>query len=1012
MANEESAANQVQIHNYLQTIGHVGPLDINASWSNYQERLEFFFEANNVTDENKKRAMLLAQFGEAAYEILRSLVTPQTPKDFTYTQIINKLQGHFNPTPNEIVERFNFNRRIQKEDESIADFVADLRKLSKFCNFTELNKMLRDRIVCGVADEGLQKKLFSEPNLTFERALELAIAAEAARKNVEDVRNVAGNSISKISKNKNDQEVNPTKTFNPCYHCGEMHDGKNCKFKEAECHYCRKKGHIVKVCFKKKNENQGQRTQSNSKSVNCNAVEDECNFYILNAIHAVEEQEKIVANLKLNDIGVKMEVDSGAVCTIIKKQTWEKIRQGNEILQKSPLSLQTWTQQKIDILGETVVKVQYQQITKYLKAVVSEGGGWDLLGRNWFRELGISVQGVHHVDSKTQALQPNHLPLFQQYPTVFQEKLGMFVADPVKLELKEDAKPIFLKSRQVPFALKPAVERELEKLIQQEVMEPTDYSEWATPLVTQRKSDGKIRLCGDYRSTVNPALKKNSYPLPTITEMITLLTPATVFSTLDLSQAYQQVRVDDETAKILTLNTHRGLFKVKRLPFGASVCPGIFQRIMDSLLASIPGAKAYLDDIIVFGRNEDEHEANLRRVLDKLREAGLTLKKDKCKIRLKEIKFLGFLIGEQGVRPTEDRVKAIKHAPRPTNKEELQSFLGMVNFYNRFLKDKSTIIEPLNRLLEDKPWKWTAIHENSFSKLKELMSSEVILVHYDEAKELVLNCDASPYGIGVVLAHREGNVEKPIAYWSRTLGKHERNYAQIDREALAVVEGVQQFHQYVAGRKFTITTDHRPLLGLLSVKKPIPAVLSPRMLRWCLILSAYDYNLEYRKGKENGNADCLSRLPMTSDKDELTPPGDILLLESEKRPIPIEDIREYTTKDEILSKVRYWTWHQWPTTELPEEYKPFQRKKMEISVHKDCLLWGNRLIAPKVTRERFLELLHANHPGIVAMKACARSYVWWPNIDQDIENCVNQCKTCQIHANNPPKAPRQNIEKI
>ncbi len=766
------------------------------------------------------------------------------------------------------------------------------------------------------------------------------------------------------------------------------------------------------MCLEKKKANREQNVQITSKKKgkpkNCNLLEEEeCDLYTLYAIHAVGEQEKIIANVKLNGVLVKMEVDSGAVCSIIKRETWKKIRGNNIKLQKASLNLQTWTQQKIDILGETVIKVQYKTICKNLKVIVSASGGCDLLGRNWFKELGISVQGVCSIE-KPQEHESYHI-LLKKYSTVFQETLGMFRGEPIKLELNENASPVFLKSRQVPFALKPAVENELNKLINQGILEPTDYSEWATPLVTVRKSDGKLRLCGDYRSTVNPALKNNFYPLPTITEMLTLLTPATVFSTLDLSQAYQQIRVDKEASEILTINTHKGLFKVKRLPFGISIAPGLFQRIMDSLLASISGTKVYLDDIIVFGRNQEEHNDILERVLDKLRDAGLTLKKEKCKIGLKELKFLGYIIGEKGVRPSEHRVKAIK-APRPNNKEELQSFLGLVNYYNRFLKNKSNVVEPLHRLLDKKPWQWTKVHEAAFNNLKELMSSDLVLAHYDETKELILNCDASPYGIGVVLAQKENNMEKPIAYWSRTLGKCERNYAQIDK-ALAIVEGVKHFHQYVAGRKFYITTDHRPLLGLLSLKKPIPTILSPRMLRWCLTLSAYNYTLHYKKGKENSNADCLSRLPLSDNKDEKVPPGDILLLESNNRPLSVEEICKETSKDVILSKVRYWTWHQWPNTELSEEFKPYQRKKTEISVHKDCLLWGNRVIAPEVTRKTFLSLLHANHPGIVAMKSCARSYVWWPNIDKDIEDCVNHCSKCQMSANSPPKAPNQTFTK-
>lgn len=993
----------VQVHQvHGPVIGHLGPFDVSTSWSNYQERLEFFFEANDIVDVGKKRAILLTQFGASAYEVLRSLVTPQGPKDFTYEQLVVKLKNHFNPKPNEIIERFNFNKRTQKKGESIADFVADLRKLSKFCNFTELNNMLRDRVVCGATDEDLQKKLFAEPNLTFDRAYELALAAETAQKNVEEVRITTEYAVAAVGQRK--EESN----HNPCYHCGKKHDGKTCRFKDVTCNYCGKKGHIKAACFKKKNEEKERNAERRSgKSKNCNqVVEDDCDLYTLNLIHAVQERKKMLANVKLNGVLVQMEVDSGAVCSIIRRQTWEKIKKENNVIRTATLRLQTWTQENISIMGEATVEVRYNQIQKYLRVVISNGGGCDLLGRDWFEDLGISVHGVFGIDGRNTPMN-----LYEQFPNVFGGKLGQFRGKAIKLELNEGTTPIFLKYRQVPFALKPAVEKELDKLVQQGVLESTEYSEWATPLVPIRKSDGQIRLCGDYRSTVNKAIKKNSYPLPTITEMITLTDPSTIFSKIDLSQAYQQLHVDDETAKVLTVNTHRGLFRVKRLPFGINAAPGLFQKFMEMLLVGIPGVKIYLDDVMIRAKNKKEHDDRLLCVLERLERAGLTVKKEKCEIGKSEITFLGYRLTAEGVRPTEERIKAIKDAPRPTNRQELQSFLGMINFYNRFLKDKAAKAEPLHRLLDkESAWQWNDQHERAFVELKGLLRSKVVLTHYDESKLLVISCDSSPYGVGAILSHRENGIEKPIAYWSRTLNKSQRNYAQIDKEALAIVEGVKHFHQFVAGRKFIITTDHQPLLGLFNPKKPIPVIVSPRMLRWCLTLSAYDYEVEFRKGTENANADCLSRLPQQQESDEMASLGDILLLESNNRPIPIEEIQKLTSQDKILRDVRYWTWHQWPNAELEEEYKPYHRRKSEISVYKNCLLWGNRLIAPEETRGIFMKLLHANHPGVVAMKACARSYVWWPNIDQEIENCVATCQTCQIHQNNPAKAPRQRLE--
>ncbi|KAG8195641.1 hypothetical protein JTE90_004977 [Oedothorax gibbosus] len=296
--------------------------------------------------------------------------------------------------------------------------------------------------------------------------------------------------------------------------------------------------------------------------------------------------------------------------------------------------------------------------------------------------------------------------------------------------------------------------------------------EWATPVVPVVKRDGSIRLCGDYRCTVNKSVKPYTYPLPTVNEVLSTVAGGKVFSKLDLSQAYLQLPVDDATSRLLTLNTHKGLFRVKRLPFG------------------IP---------------------------------------------------------------------------------------GLLNFYGSFLKRRSDILEPLHKLLQkDVPWEWTAEHEEAYKASKGLLTTDDLLVHYDEKLPLILTSDASSYGLGSVLSHLLPNgKEAPVAYYSRTMTKTERNYSQTDKEALAILAGVKKFHSYLLGRRFRIVTDHRPLLGIFNSTKPIPQMISPRVLRWSLSLQAYDYELEYRKGKDIANADALSRLPVSTPEFDVPQPADI-----------------------------------------------------------------------------------------------------------------------------------------
>lgn len=469
-----------------------------------------------------------------------------------------------------------------------------------------------------------------------------------------------------------------------------------------------------------------------------------------------------------------------------------------------------------------------------------------------------------------------------------------------------DTQPQFRKCRPVPFAMKQAVRRELDKLEEQGILERVQSSSWATPVVIVRKKDGSLRVCGDYRCTVNPALRTSAYPLPTVQELLATLRGGRLFSKIDLTQAYQQLRLDDATAEVLTLTTINGLYKVRRLPFGVAVAPLIFQRFMDNLLAGLDGVCVYLDDILITAATEEQHNERLRSVLQRLRGAGLRAKREKCFFHRQEVEFLGYKVDAQGIHPTEEKTRAIVDAPEPTSKGELQAFLGLISFYSMFLKDRATVAESLHRLLDkNAKWSWGQEERQAFQDLKNVLLSNTVLAHYDESKPLILSCDASPYGVGAVLSQpTDHGQEAPVAFASRTLGSAERNYSQLDKEGLAVVFGVSYFHRYIAGREVTIVTDHKPLLGIMGSTKLIPATLSPRMLRWCLLLSAYDYRLVFRPGHQHNNADALSRLPLSSTVDEPGAPADVLLLEAIKcPPLTARNIARWTEADATLRRV-------------------------------------------------------------------------------------------------------------
>ena len=290
--------------------------------------------------------------------------------------------------------------------------------------------------------------------------------------------------------------------------------------------------------------------------------------------------------------------------------------------------------------------------------------------------------------------------------------------------------------------------------------------------------------------------------------------------------------------------------------------------------------------------------------------------------------------------------------------------------------------------------------------MKHQIATAPVLTHYDPKLPIILDTDASAYGVGAVISHKLYNgEERPIAFSSRTLSNSERNYAQVEKEALGIIHGVKKFHQYLFGKKFKIRTDHKPLTTILGPKVGIPTLAAERLQRWALFLSAHNYEVEFRPTEKHANADCLSRLPLKanySENSEKTQSVNVMQIES--MPVTAEQLKHATQTDPMLSRVLEYTLKGWPE-QAPPEFRAFHVRRNEITVEDGCLLWGIRVIVPAKLRGLVLEELHATHPGIVRMKSLARIHVWWPRLDEDVAAMVRSCNACQAVRNRPSAAP-------
>ena len=983
--------------NFSIFVTNPGPFDVSnpTKWKRYLQSMKIYFSSNgvNLLPPDRQRDIFIGVAGEDVIDRINGLLHPKTFEDVSLKEIEDALSKSFMPKESVIINRFNFLNRGQNEDESITDFAAALRKLSNCCKFdTMLDSLLRDKFVVGLNDSSIRERLFQQrDNLPFDEAIEIATSYELAVKRSRHVTFSASNKeVHKVSNAK-------LSSAYKCFSCGANHLRSSCPHLKSKCHSCGLEGHIAKVCKKKpSNFKPNSRSRSHSRPNNRSARSHSND--VQNSIHTLNQvsssNSRYWANISINSLKIKMEIDSGSPVSIISEYFYNKINSIHFLqLERYEGMLKGISNVMVDTLGKCFVNVRYNNKTFHnLPLIILSGDGPNLLGRNWFSTLGISVNGVHfqEVDSSMD-------DLIVEFKDIF-IGLGKYNGKPLDLPLDPDCKPIFFKPRRVPLGIKPKIDEALDNLISQGILEAVASSNWGTPIVPVMKPDGSVRVCSDYKITLNKAVKPHPHPVPIISHLLSSIGNVQFFARLDLAQAYHQIPVSEDLAMAQTIVTHRGAFKVNRLQFGISTAAGYFQALIEDVLKGLEGVYPYFDDIFIAANSKQELVCRLREVFNRFRKFNLRLKKEKCEFCLPEIDFLGFRITKEGIRPSVKKWEAIQRAPEPKNKKDLQAFLGLVNFYHSFLKGKASIAEPLHRLLDHKcAWEWTKIHKESFSKIKKLLSSDSLLVHFDINKPIILVCDASPFGIGAVLAHKlpDGS-EAPIAFYSRTLTSTERNYAQIDREALGIISGVKKFHHYLYGLKFSIHTDHKPLLRLFDPYKPTADILSPRMLRWSILLNAYNYSIVHKPGKSISHADALSRCPVpVAYKDSSTLKEIQLLDENLNGPLSAENIKDYTSRDPILSKVRMFAIKGWPYHKVPTELRPYKSCKDSITVYQDCVLRGNRVVVPEKLRDKILNSLHFAHPGMVKMKALARSYVWWPKINSDIEAFVRKCLPCQ-----------------
>ena len=582
-----------------------------------------------------------------------------------------------------------------------------------------------------------------------------------------------------------------------------------------------------------------------------------------------------------------------------------------------------------------------------------------------------------------------------------------------------DNPPIRQAVRRTPFVLRQKVDDLVQGMLDQGVIQPSQ-SPWASPIVLVKKKDGSTRFCVDYRR-LNSITKMDVFPLPRIDDTLDLLAGSMYFTTLDLASGYWQVKMSEESREKTAFTTYSGLYEFDVMPFGLCNAPATFQRLMESVLAGLTRkfCVVYIDDILVFSRTFEEHLIHLRQVMERLDRAGLRLKPKKCNFVRERVEYLGHVISKHGIEVDPAKIEAVRGFPQPTNLKALRSFLGLASYYGRFVPNFSKVAGPLHLLTrKDAPFVWTSSCQQAFDLLKRLLTEAPVLAYPDFKHEFILETDASGDGLGAVLAQKLNGTVRPIAFASRTLQPHEKNYGVTELEALGVVWAVKHFRPYLYGNKCDVFTDHVALKSLLSTPQP-----SGKLARWGMAIQELDLNIHYRPGKKNANVDALSLHPVPGVESAASDHQSLAIVAATSTSWQPAKGGESTSlsalqrEDAQLAAI---------VDFLEEGVLPLEDKKArELALTKsqytivDDVLYRVesdktlRVIPPTAQREKLFHEAHEGKFGAhlrdVKIHGELSRHYWWPGMRSDIIRWCKGCLTCASRrvgrAAKPPLTP-------
>lgn len=1008
-----------------------------SNWRNYATAVGM--DKWPETENPKKVSFLLSVVGTAALKRYSNFELTEEDK-CNPDAVLKAIKKRVVHSRNIILDRLEFFTCGQLSSESIDDFVYRLKMLAKSCKFGQLeNDMLTFKIVTSNKWPHLKTKMLTITNITTEKAIDLCRMEEITAKHSQALSLEPHVEVNKLKSSKAQK----------CKFCGDWHvfEKGSCPAYGKKCKKCNGKNHFEIVCRAKKDQSSKAKPRRVRELKNNDwDSDDESSIQSMESdvernISKIYDNSKtggnVMAEISLKIGGewknVKCDLDTGANTSIIG-YNWlcKLLKDPKPELLPSPFKLQAFGGNTIPVLGQIRLLCRHKHKKYGLFLQVVAVNHRPLLSLRVCTTLGLikfckSVVKSTIVPSKAE---PNNeiLKIYrilaektvEKYRDVF-EGYGKFPGK-VNLEIDGNVPPVIQQPRRVPIALRGALKIELNNLEKCGIIaKENKHTEWVSNILIVNRGSDSLRICLD-PIPLNKALKRPNLQFTTLDEILPELGQAQVFSTVDARKGFWHVELNERSSKLTTFWTPFGRYRWLRLPFGISSAPEIFQTKLQEIIQDMKGVECLADDLLVYGRGKtfqealENHNKNLEDLFIRLRENNVKLNRSKLKLCETSVKFFGHVLTNQGLKADDAKIATIKNYPVPSNRAELHRFIGMTTYLSRFIPNLSSNCTNLRKLISEKePWEWNTIQETEFQNLKSLVSDVKTLRYYDRRLPLVIECDASSFGLGVAVFQEKGI----IGYASRTLTKTERNYAQIEKELLAILFACTRFDQLVVGNLHTIVkTDHKPLISIF--KKPL--LSAPKRLQHMLMnLQRYSLEIQFVTGKENTVADAISRAPYddASSSAEFRKKNVFKIFQEledwelssylKVSDSCLNNIIEATANDVALVRIQKYISNGWPTSieRVPADAKIYFKYKDELSTQDGLVFRNDRIVIPCSLQRSMIEKVHASHNGIEATLKLARENLFWPSMSSQIVDVVKECSVCAKFASSQAKPPMQ-----